>query len=800
VLWQDVRIGWRNLRNSPSLVVIAVVSLAFGIGANAFVFSAARALLFRPIPVPDASRVFILQATGNNNHSFPNYLDFRDRSSAVAELAAYRVTEAAIDAGAGARSSWGYLATGNYFTMLGLQPAAGRFFTAAEDVGRNAAPLIVLSHDYWRAFFNSDRGVIGRIARVNGRSYTIVGVAPEGFRGTEVFFQADFWVPMTMAPQLEGFNWIDSRRALNVFVAGRLRAGVTRDEAAASLDTIAGQVAREHPAENTGLRVRLTTPGLFGDMLRPPVEAFTGVTLALAMLMLLAACANLANLLAARVVDRFREMAIRLSLGATRRIIVRQLMIETLLLCIIGGAVGVAISLVPLRMLTAWRPAPGLPLALDVMPDAWVLTFGAIASVASAVIAVAAAARRAWRSDPASLMRGAADALQIGGWALRDVLLGVQVALCSLLITSSLVAVTGLDRTLTTRLGFNPEGVFVASFDLNHAGYDRTRGIAFRAELVERVAALPGVTGVTFTSSVPLTTDQSTDTLIGDSASPADASTGVDANAFIVPPGYFAVMETRLVSGREYLPTDSRAVIVNETLARHLFGTADVIGRTVRSAPTQPPLRIIGVAEDGQYALPGEAPRPAIFWNGIQAYRSSTQLLVRSRLSDEEVARAIRRAAEEIDPALPVTMQGTLRDVTALAFLPAAAAAVVLGVLGALAVLLAATGVYGLAAYSVSARTREIGIRVAVGARARHVLRSVLGRTGVLLITASGVGFVLASAASSVLALVVYQASSRDPVVVTAGATMMVLIGLTAAWVPARRALRIDPAVTIRES
>jgi predicted permease len=683
--------------------------------------------------------------------------------------------------------------------MLGVQPAVGRFFTPSEDVGRNAAPFIVLSHDYWLASFNGDREVTGRAVRVNGQPYTIVGVAAQGFGGTEVFFQPDFWVPMTMAPQLEGSTWIESRRAMNVYVAGRLRGDMTREEAAAAFDTIATGLSREHPAENSGLRVWLTTPGLFGDLLRQPAEAFAAVTLALAMLMLVAACANLANLLAARVVDRFREMAIRLSLGATRRMIVRQLMVETLLLCILGGAAGLAIAFVPLRMLTEWRPAPGLPLALNVMPDAWVLAFGAITSVASALIAVAAAVRRAWRTDPASLMRGAVNAGRIGGWALRDVLLGVQVALCSLLITSSLVAIEGLERTFTTRLGFNPDGVYVASFDLNHAGYDRTRGIEFRTRLVETIAALPGVVGVTFTSSIPLTTDQSTDTVFGESAL-FDASRGVDANAFIVPPDYFATMETRLITGREYAPTDSRVAIVNETLARHLFGTADVVGRTLRTGPRQPPLRIIGVAENGKYAMPGEAPRPAVFWNGMQAYRSSTQLLVRSRLAAEEIAQSIRRAAAEIDPTMPVTLQGALREVTALAFLPAAAAATIFSVFGVLATLLAVTGVYGLAAYSVSARTREIGIRIAVGARTRHVLRSVLGRTGLLLITAGSAGVVLAGAASSALALVVYQASSRDPVVLTGGATLTVLIGLAAAWVPARRALRIDPALTIRES
>jgi predicted permease len=799
-LWQDLRLAGRRLARDRGFAVVAVVTLALGIGANALVFGTARALVLRPLPIPDPGNAFFLQLVGNDNHSFPNYLDFRDRSAEWANLAAYRVTEAAVDPGSGARPSWGYLATGNYFEMLGVQPAVGRFFTQSEDVGRNVSPYIVLSHDYWTTVFNGDRTVAGRAVRINGRPYTILGVGPRGFHGTEVFFRPDFWVPMTMAPQLEGANWIESRTAHNVYVAGRLRDGVSRAQAAAALSTVATRLAIEYPRANRDMQVTLTAPGLFGDLLRTPMTAFMGVTLVLALLVLVAACTNLASLLAARVVDRFRELAVRLALGATRRQIARQLFVETLLLCMAGGAAGMAVAFVLLRALTRWRPALGVPLAIDVLPDFPVFGFAAAISIGAALLAVGAAARRAWRADPSSLMRGPADGIGIGRWGIRDALLGVQIAVCSLLVISCLVSIRGLERTLETRLGLNPDGVVVASFDLNQAGYARVRGQAFRGQVIESIAAVPGVEGVTFTSSIPLTTDQSTDAVVSDRAVESTETPGVDANAFIVPPGYFDVMETRLLAGRDFFATDGMVAIINETLAKRLFGTADVVGRGIRRAPGQPLISIVGIAEDGTYAMPGEAPRPAVYWLALQNYRSGTQLLIRSRLPQEQVATLVREAVANLDPVLPVAFQGSFRDVTSLAFLPAKAAAVILGAFGLLAMVLALSGIYGLASYSVSARTREIGIRVAVGGRSRQVLGAVLGRTGVVLMAGGASGVLLAIAASPLLSMVVYQASSADAVILAAGAGTMVLIGLTAAWAPARRALRIDPAVTLRES
>jgi predicted permease len=805
-LWQDLRLAARRLAKDRGLAIVAVVSLALGIGANAIVFSTLRALLLRDLPVASPERVFFVQpdAARGLNQSFLNYIDLRDRAAGSVDLMAYRITLAALDVGSGARFSWGYLATGNYFEMLGVRPVVGRFFTVSEDIGRNASPYVVLSYPYWRATFAGDRSVPGRVIRISGRPYTVLGVAPDGFYGTEVFVRPDYWVPMTMARQVEGTGWIDERRALNIFVAGRVHDALTRAQAETNLNAVAAALAAEYPAANEGMKFRLTAPGLFGDILRGPISAFMAGIFLLAILVLVAACTNLASLLVARVVDRSRELAVRLSLGASRQQITRQLLVETFLLCALGGLAGIAVAFLVLRALSRWDPPNALPFALDVLPDMWVLAFAVLATIAASFLAVAAAARRAWRMEPATLMRPGPTTVRFGRWSVRDVLLGLQVSLCCLLVIGTFVSIRGLDGAFETRLGFNPDDVFVSSFELTLGGYDREQGEAFRTRALEAIAAQPGVDGATFTSSVQLTTDQSRDSLFPDSAVEFTEARAIHANAYVVPPGYFDVLQTRLLAGRDFEATDTssspRIAIVNQTLARQLFGASSAVGRRFRRGPGADTVEVIGVVEDGKYAALIEQPRPAVFWAASQAYRTGTDMLVRSRLSAGEVATLTRRTIAVLNPSFPVVYKGTLRDVTSLAFLPAQAATIALGAFGLLAMVLAVTGIYGLAAYAVSARTREIGIRVAVGGAASQVLRAVLGRVGIVLATGAAVGAVLAFAASPLLAMVVHQASSRDPLVLAAAAALMGLIGLTAAWAPARRALSVDPAITLRES
>ena len=552
--------------------------------------------------------------------------------------------------------------------MLGVRPALGRFFTAAEGVGRGAAPYIVLSHDYWRGAFAADPSIVGRTIRVNGHRYTVVGIGPEGFHGTEVIFRADFWVPMTMAPQVEMAGWMDARNAGNIFVAGRLRRGVTREQAQQAFSTIAGQLRGEYAEANHDLRVTLTKPGLFGNVLRPAVEAFLGVTLVLALLVLLAAAANLANLLAARTIDRFRELAIRLSLGGTRAGIARQLTIETLLLCGLGAAAGFAIASVLLGVLSRWRPAVGIPIALDVSPDTSVLLFGAAVSIAAAVLAVGASVRRAWTTAPAALLRGSTTAPRFRRWHVRDALLGVQVALCALLITTCFVSLHGLKPTFATPLGFDPDHVTVAWFDLNQVGYDRDRGPRLPRASGRRNAIAPRCRWRDLRLDVA---DDHRFVLRHGRGRSAAHARGRPRHQR--PRVHRAARllwrdEDAVIAGRDYAPADARVVIVNETLSRRLFGTVGAVGRGVRAGDGGT-ITVIGIVKDGKYDLPGEVQQPAVFWNAGQAYRSDTQLLVRSRLPQAEVVQMMRRAVATLDPTLPLTVPGSARDVISLAFL-----------------------------------------------------------------------------------------------------------------------------------
>jgi len=802
--FRDIRYAVRGLLRKPGFAAVAVLTLALGVGANTVVFSVLQALILRPLPIAHPESVLFLQSTGGFTHSFPNYRDLRDRNRTFSQLAAYRLSFTGMDTGAGAMPVWGYLATGNYFDLLGIQPAAGRFFGPADDVTPGGSPYIVLSYAYWQRQFDGRADVVGSTVRINGSPYTILGVAPRDFYGTEVFFRPDIWIPMTMQAQIEGWLALESRRTSNSLVIGRLLDGVTREQAEADLNSVATGMAAENPAINGNLRLELAAAGLWGDQLRGPVSAFVGGVMALAVLVLLAACANLASVLAVRVIDRFRELAIRTSIGATRSQIFRQIATETLLLCATGGVAGLALAVVVLRVLSRWHGPMGLPIQLDVTPDARVLGFAVTASLVTALFAVMAPARRASQSNAADLIRQAAGQAGVRRWSSRDALLGVQLALCCVLVTSCFASLRGLTRALALPLGFDARGVTVSIFDLNMVGYSPAEGLAFQTRALDAVRALPGITEAVYANALPLTPDQSSTATYPESTADFGPGSAISAAYYHVSPGYFGMMRTRLLAGREFTafdtPDSPRVAIVNETFARRVVGTADAVGQRFRIGGGPDDLRqIVGVVEDGKYFTLTEDPRPTVFWPVTASYNSSTVIAVRSALPAIEVANQLRRVVRDLDPRIPLASAGPLSDANALFFLPARAATIALGAFGLLAVSIALIGIYGLAAYSVSARVREIGIRVAVGARSSDVLRSILGRTAAILAAGACAGIAAGMAVSQLLTAVVYHASPGDPVVLVAAAGTMALVGLGAAWVPARRAIDVEPAQVLRE-
>jgi predicted permease len=802
VTWQDIRYGLRVLCKSPVFTSVAIISLSIGIGANTVAFSVVNALILRPLPLPNADLLVSVQPDGGTTTSFPNYRDLRDRNQAFSSLAAYRITAIALDTGANSQRVWGYLATGNYFETLGATPLMGRFFRPAEDREHGGSPYAVLSYGCWKNRQGGDPGIVGRKIRLNGLAYTVLGVAAEGFQGTELFYWPDIWVPMSMQAQIESFSWLDDRTTANTMIIGRLKDGITAQAAETQLEPISATLAKEHPNLNEGLRFKLTRPGLMGGAGRGPVAVFTVGVLLLAGLVLLTACANLASLLAARTADRHKELAIRMSLGAGRGRIARQLMTESVLLACAGGLAAWGLSVFLLGLLSDWRAPLDFPVQLKVEPDWRVFLFTWLVSIFSGVLLGIAPTQRVWRTDPNQVLKGM-PAGSARKWPLRDLLLPMQMTLCCVLVMSSLVSVRGLQRALVLPLGFEPSGVAVAGLDLGLSGYKKAQGQALQRAALEAATRMPGVTGAAFSNSVPLSIDQSTTSVVPEDATDLRPSARISASVYEVSPGYFRTIGTRLLSGREFSWQDQertpRVAIINETLARKLFGRTDVTGRHFRSGSGAVPTEVVGVVQDGKYMNLTEAPRPALFRAAAQVYSGETILMARSSAPEPQTAAKMRRAIAGIDATIAVHSVGSLHQMLGFAYFPARAASIALSIFGILAIMLAATGIYGMAAYAISRRHKEIGIRMAIGAQPGHILRVVMGRMALLLLSGSAAGFLLGIAAGPLLAGVVYQASPTDPLVMAAVPLAMGLTVLAALFGPARRALKIEPLYAVRQ-
>jgi len=803
----DLRYAVRTLARTPAFVFMAIVSLALGIGANTVVFSVVNALVLKPLPIEQPERVFFAQRQTRQSYptnSFPNYRDLRDRNTSFDGLVGYRISPIDLEKGGTPVRTWGYLATGNYFDVLGVKPALGRFFHAEDDRHEGDAPFAVLSYDCWIGRFGGDPAVIGRAIRLNRTPFTIVGVAPKGFRGTELFYRPDIWVPMMMQPQIEvGNPWLENRNTLNTWIAGRLKPGVSAGAAEADLNAIAAQLAREYPQINEGLRLKLARPGLVGDVLGGPVRAFTVGVLALAGLVLLAACANLASVLAARAADRRRELAIRMAIGAARGRIVRQLLAETLLLALSGGAAGCALAFAASRALTAWQAPIDVPIQFDIAIDVRVLLFACGVSAIAGLLFGLAPARQASRTDPNSALK-AGDGAAVSGrrWPVRDVVVIAQVALCVVLVSASLLSLRGLQQTVSMPLGIDPRGVTLVGFDLGLGGYRRDLGIQFQRRALDAVARLPGVQMAAYSNSLPLSIDQSTTVIYPDDQPVLKTSEVHAAVRYVVSPGFFPTLGIRREQGRDFdwrdAPGAPRVAVVNRTFARTIMRTSAPLGRHFKYGWRADPIEIIGVVEDGKYQSLTESPRPVVFEPILQSYNSTTTILVRSAQPPEQMVAAIRQAIASLDPALPLYGAGTVEQMLGFARFPSQAAAIALSAFGLLAVVLAATGIHGLVAYAVSRRQREIGIRIAIGAGTGHVLRIVVGRLSVLLGIGALIGLALAVAAGGLLSQIVYQASPNDPAVLGTVVAVFLAVGFMSSWAPVRRSLRIEPMKALR--
>jgi predicted permease len=804
-LLQDVRFALRQMRKSPGFTTAAVLTLALAIGANAVVFSIMNAFILRPLNVPHAETLYGLWHLPDNNmaESYLDYLDLRDRNHSFDDLMAYNINEVGLDTGESPSRAWIEETSGNYFDALRIQPYLGHFFHASDEHGPNSAPYIVLTYAFWHTHFQDDRGVIGRVVQVNKHPFTILGVAPPEFHGTLLFFHPDFFVPI-VNHDLGGGDQLNARGDRWVFMTiGHLKAGVTPAQAIADLNSIGADLEKTYPKEDRKVTFSLARPSLYGDFVGRPVRQFLAGLMLLAGLILLAACANLGSLFAARAADRSREVALRLALGSSRQRILRGLFTEAVLISLMGGAVGLLGSVQLLGWLSVWQPMSRFPGHLSVNPDAHVYGVALLLALASGFLFGAVPVRQILRTNPYEVIKSGSTVRLGRRMTARDVLLVVQIAICAVLVTSSMVAVRGLARSLHENFGFEVQNTMLAEADLSMADYSADRVPAMQKRMINALQMIPSIESVGIIDQVPLGDETPDSKVFADNTSdlrPSNAA--ADAAMFKISPEYFHAAGTALLFGRTFTWHDDkdspRVAVVNRQFARKIFGTVTNAMGGYYKMPDGTRIQVVGIAEDGKYTSLTENPTPAMFLPILQFSSNSAWLVVRSNRDPQQLGATIRSTLRQLDAGLPVYIQTWYKELDAVLLGPRMAT-LSLGVLGVIGAMLAVTGIFGMAAYSVSKRLRELGIRVALGAQRKEVLQAALGRTFKLLALGSAAGLLLGILATPVLAFIVDQATPRDPLVLAGVVLAMSLLGLLAAWIPAQRALSVDPMILLHE-
>ncbi|MDQ1450594.1 MAG: hypothetical protein QOK38_460 [Acidobacteriaceae bacterium] len=809
-LLQDVRFSLRILRKSPGFTVVAILTLALAIGANAVVFSVLNALILRPLNVPQMQSLWGLERGSDQNvsESYPDYLDLRDRNRSFDGLAAYGLASVGLDTGNNPSPAWVYEVSGNYFDALSIHPYLGRFFHAADEHGPNSVPYIVLPYAYWQSRFQGDGSVVGRVVQLNKHPFTILGVAPPEFRGTLSFLFPDFWVPLVDQEQMEGTNNLNARGNRNILmVLGHLKAGVAPAQAISDLNSIGSYLEKTYPKDDGHMTFSLARPGLAGDWFGRPLKEFLAALMLLAGLILLAACANLGSLFAARAADRGREVALRLALGASRRRILRGLFTEAILISLAGGAVGLSGSVVLLRWLSAWRPLSASALQVPVNPDAKVYLVALLLALASGFLFGAVPVRQVLRTDPYQVVKAGSSGSISGRLGrritIRDLSLVVQIAICAVLVTSSMVAVRGLARSLHSNFGFEPQNAMLIDTALSMGGYSGDAVLVMQKRMIDALGTIPGVNAVGSVDRPPLHYGANTTHVFSDRTTDLRPShAAAEVAMYNISPGYFDAAGTSLLAGRAFSwrddKTSPRVAVVNREFANKIFGSVRKAMGSYYKAEDGSRIQVVGIVEDGKYASLTETLRPAMFLPVLQSPSSLTTLIVRSRRDPQQLAPAIKSKVQSLDRGLPFNTETWNQELDGALF-ASRMATVSLGVMGVMGAMLAITGIFGTAAYSISKRLRELGIRIALGAQRRQVLEAALGRAFRLFAFGAAAGLVLGLLATKVLAFIVYQATPRDPLVLGGVVLAMLLLGLVATWIPAQRALSVNPLMLLRE-
>jgi predicted permease len=817
---QDLKYGARLLAKAPGFTVIAALSLALGIGANTTIFTLINAVLLNPLPVADPSQLVSVWTTDERNQggqlgflqlSPMNYKDLRDKNEVFTGLAAHQGIPLNIAVSGGEpQQVFGEIATGNYFSLLGAKPVVGRTFTTDDDKNPGETLVAVLGYGEWQKRFGGDPSVVGRTMTVNGQSFAVIGVMPKGFKGTNAIGAPALWVPyMTYPVTTNGFLGEliapNQRRGLVFNVTGRLKPGVSAQQAEANLKTIARQLAQEYPNENGGRGVTIVplAQATINPGFRNNIVMAGGLLMTIVGLVLLIACANVANLLLARAAVRQKEIAVRLSLGASRGRLIMQLLTEGTLLTLIGGAGGLLLAYWAQGLLWSFRPPFLQADAVDLHPDVRVLLFTIGVSFVTGIVFGLAPAVQASRPDLVVELKEKTGAPAGANrmFSLRNMLVAAQIALSLIALIGAGLFLRSLQNAQRINPGFDAEHLAVLSFDLGAQGYTEERGRQFQQRVLERAVSVPGVQAAAAGSTVPLFQGGFARTVFLEGQDASDRRAGKLVQITVGSAHYLETLGIPLMRGRALSDVDQpntpTSVVINETMAKRFWPDQDALGKRFKFFGQQNFNQVVGIAKDSKYNFIGEEPTPYIYQATTQVYQPQLSLFVKAA-RPEAVLGTVRGEVQQLDRNLPLTGVFTLTEIFDQSLWAPRMGASLLAVFAGLSLVLAVIGIYGVMAYSVSQRRRELGIRMALGASRADVLRLVVLQGLRLTMMGVACGLVASFAASRLIASMLFDVSPTDVVTFVAVPALLALAALGASYLPARRATRIDPMVALR--
>ncbi len=800
----------RGLARNRGFALAAILSLALGIGANTTVFTLLNAIFLRPLPLVEQPERLVTAYTLDPRNpgylycSFPNFADYRDHNQVFSSLFAYTGVSLNLTGRGDPEMAMGQIVTGEYFAALGVRPAMGRGFRPEEGALAGGSPVVVISYRLWQRRFGGDALIAGRSMEINGRPYTIIGVAPAGFEGLDTLTATDIWLPMATYPQVyPNPRAVTQRRALLFKVVGRLKRGVSVAQAEAAMQVLAQDLERQYPRDNQGRRVKLVnvTEAAIPAGSRELISNAGLVLTIVSALVLLIACGNVASLLLARAATRNKEITVRLALGASRARLVRQLLVESTLLSLAGGAAGLALARWARDLLWALRPPLFSFAAVHLNLDGRVLAFNLVVSLATGIVFGLAPALRATRGDLASDLKERTGSGPSGNWRPRQVLVTVQVALSVVALVGASLFLRSLQKAGRVDPGFDAAHLGIVLFNVAEHGYSEERGRDFQRRALERASAVPGVVSASLALDWPFHVSFARTVLLEGQENTATGE-GRRALVSVVSPGYLRTVGIPLERGRDLGPLDSatgpRVAIVNEVAAANFWPGENPLGKRIRFSGEDAPVEVVGIARNANYVDIGERPQPMIYVSLMQYYYASSVVHIRTADDPTPIVAAVRREVQALDRNLLLQSQSA-RDIMHEALWEQRLSADLLAVFGGLALTLAAIGMYSVISYSVNRRTREFGVRMALGATAAEVEALVL-REGVRLVSIGVMaGVVMALAVSRWVGSMLFATAPRDALTFVMVPAILALVGVMACWIPAHRATRVDPGQALRE-